>query len=168
MKSRQRQNGFTLVEILVAVAIFLIVLVVIVAIFGSLHQAQLRSEAERILQENLRFTVDIMAKEIRNGQIDFGPNGYNGDTTLPKNELFLSDYSFYLNNGTVYFEPVGGEAEALTGERVEITDLRFYIHPSDLALVGQNQERVTLFIAGRDEQEEEIEMSIQTTIASRI
>lgn len=67
MIQKQKQQGFSLLELIVAVGIFSIAATVVVGSFLSLLTAQRRAAANQQAMDNIRFAMDAMAKEIRVG-----------------------------------------------------------------------------------------------------
>jgi prepilin-type N-terminal cleavage/methylation domain-containing protein len=58
-------TGFTLMEIIVATSIFAVFIVVIVNVFQNVVEDQRRTIAMQNIQENLRYVLEVMSKEIR-------------------------------------------------------------------------------------------------------
>lgn len=59
------QAGFTLVELMVAMSIFLLILVGIFQVFDPSHSAYLTSERKLGVQQNARVAMDVMSRQIR-------------------------------------------------------------------------------------------------------
>ena len=59
------QDGFTLVELMVAMSIFLLVLVAVLQVFDPSHRAFQASERKLGVQQNARVAMDMMARQIR-------------------------------------------------------------------------------------------------------
>lgn len=75
--ARNNQQGFTLIEILIAMTIGLILLAGVLQIFTSSKAVYRINEAQSRLQENGRFALQIMAQDIRTA----GFWGCQGDNT---------------------------------------------------------------------------------------
>ena len=60
-----KRKGFTLIEFLVAMSIFIIVIIVVLSLFAMAIRGQRRVIAMQNIQENARFLLDFMTKEIR-------------------------------------------------------------------------------------------------------
>jgi len=67
----KNQTGFTLVEILVSLTIFVIVTVVSITAFIQIITAQRKADLSRMVYEEGRFFMEKMVKEIRNNTIDY-------------------------------------------------------------------------------------------------
>jgi len=73
------QAGFTLVELMVAMSIFLLILVGIVQVFDPSHQAYQASERKLDVQQNARVAMDTMARQIR--MAGYFPENIDADNT---------------------------------------------------------------------------------------
>lgn len=76
-RPRGARRGFTLLEMLIALGIFAVVMIIAVGAVLSLQQAQAKASRIQDMQDNLRFTVESMTKEMRTGT-DFLPSGVIG------------------------------------------------------------------------------------------
>lgn len=72
MKKNTSANGqgFTLIELLVAMTVFITVIMVVLGLFSSAIKAQRKAFAMQNVQENARFLIEFMAKEIRMSTIN--------------------------------------------------------------------------------------------------
>ncbi len=75
-ETRADQNGFTLVEMLVAMAISSIMLAVIVVTYQSQAQSHMTQQEVVDMHQNARAALDLMAREIRMAGLD--PTGNAG------------------------------------------------------------------------------------------
>jgi prepilin-type N-terminal cleavage/methylation domain-containing protein len=66
LRIQRRQNGFTVIEILVAVTIFSVVSLVIFALFRTAVRAQQTADRETRLIQQARFAMDTIGKDIAN------------------------------------------------------------------------------------------------------
>lgn len=67
MKCKKLQHGFTLVEIIVSIAIFIVVAVVALGALLKIIDANKKSESIKSVVTNLNFALDSMARDIRVG-----------------------------------------------------------------------------------------------------
>lgn len=63
--SLKRDTGFSLVELMVALAVGMIVILVVAQFFSATRSSYLQSDASGRLQENARFSMDVLATDIR-------------------------------------------------------------------------------------------------------
>ena len=71
---KNKQSGFTLMEITVATSIFAVVMVSLLSLFNYVLKINRESEALRQASQGMRNFVEYLVKEIRNGQIDYYVN----------------------------------------------------------------------------------------------
>lgn len=64
----KKNAGFTLIEIIVSVAIFAIVMTIALGALLSINLANKRAQSVRIVLDNVNFALESMAREIRLGQ----------------------------------------------------------------------------------------------------
>ena len=93
MKQEAKNTGFTLLEMLVAVAVFTIAIFIIMVGVFSVVNAQRKAVAVQNAQDNLRFAFESMAKEIRTGK------SFHCGTSLPLTDPSTCDFP---NGGTSF------------------------------------------------------------------
>lgn len=182
MKSKgyQENRGFTLIEILVATAIFIIAILVIGGIFVSITKAQRRSKIEQRVQAEARYALETMAREIQKGKIDYeaygGTLSSNLVTTLNLKRPNRDSVAFTMQDDTLKMT-VGGVEQAVLSGNITMQDLQFYITPREDpfafgAGIPDEQPRVTISFLIKDKDETKIEkqteMKAQTTVSVRI
>ncbi|HEX9503919.1 MAG TPA: prepilin-type N-terminal cleavage/methylation domain-containing protein [Patescibacteria group bacterium] len=98
------QKGFTLVESIVATAIFAFVIVSILGVYIAVLNLDTRTRAYRAVADNSRFIMDFLSKEVREGHINYTsyPSGLVSNTT---SDLYLINQNneaerIYLFNQT--------------------------------------------------------------------
>src|SRR3990167_2497394 len=88
----QFQSGFTLVEIIAAMAIFVTALTAISAIFTYANRSQRTTLAVSETQGDARFALEVMAQQIRRGSVDYAASQYGGTiASNPQSVLVLRD-----------------------------------------------------------------------------
>lgn len=65
MSKIKNNNGYTFIEIIIAVALFAFVMTIALNIFQSVNRSQKSAMAAQTIQENLRYALEVMSKEIR-------------------------------------------------------------------------------------------------------
>jgi prepilin-type N-terminal cleavage/methylation domain-containing protein len=75
-KSKTKKSGFTLVELMVSVSVFVVIMVISMGSILSIFDANRKSQSLRTVMDNLNFTLEAMTRTIR-----FGTN-YHCDVTI--------------------------------------------------------------------------------------
>lgn len=135
-EKREARSGFTLIEMLVSIAIFSLVLVVILGAIMSIVDANRKARTLMTVMNNLNFTVESMTRSFKTGQ-----NAY----ITPSGQCFVTQEVDYRNNtsgavntkkryveyciedGQITKNVEGNGATALTSPDVEITNGYFEI-----------------------------------------
>ena len=135
---KKNQRGFTLVEILVTMAIFTTAMTTVTNIFMLSNRAQRKTQAWQQSESDARFAMEVMAQAVRRGRVDYAY--YGGIIAAnPQTVLALLD-----NNGqSIRFQKVlagsvgvlqisqdGGTTWAdLTPAGVSVNTVAFYLAP---------------------------------------
>lgn len=61
------QRGFTLIETMVSVAIFVVVALIVTSVFITIVDANRKAQSIRLVMDNLNFSIDAMALRMREG-----------------------------------------------------------------------------------------------------
>jgi prepilin-type N-terminal cleavage/methylation domain-containing protein len=140
--SNGMKKGFTLIELMVAVSIFIIVMTISMGSIIGVFDANRKSRSLKTVLNNLNLAVESMSKEMR-----FGKNYHcisSGDITSPQNcasgDKFMSFLSsdnlqiVYKLNGTTIEKSIdgGGTYIAVTAPEIVIDDLTFYTFGADI------------------------------------
>jgi prepilin-type N-terminal cleavage/methylation domain-containing protein len=96
MSSHISKNGFTLIEMLVSVALFSVVMVIALGALLSLTTADRKAQALKSAVDNLNFALDSMSRTIRTGSNYHCGSSSGGDCKAGSNTLY-----FTANNGVV-------------------------------------------------------------------
>lgn len=148
-------TGFTLMEMVVAVGILSIVILISSSAFLAVLNAQRKTAAIETIQENLRFSLEIMLREIRTGQFyycgltagEFGNGSNTQDCADGGPALTFRNYRGYLivyrlknekiekyvsldtcSSGPGCQPPSSdGDFLTLTFPEIKINDLKFYV-----------------------------------------
>ena len=144
-KYMPRKRGFTLVEMIVAVALFAVVMLVAVGALLSLVAANRKAQALQSVMNNLDITLDGMSRAIRMGS-NFHCGTENvtvlplptadcaaaGDTVFAFEPYGNSSadppwvYTFNSSTHRIEKQVNGGTSVAITAPEVTIDDMRFY------------------------------------------
>lgn len=143
--SIRHTRGFTLVEMIVAIALFSIVMIVSVGALLALVNASRKAQALQSVMNNLNIALDGMARTVRMGNNYDGSTGCTGNaggpndctegTTMLKFQPFGAaaepEWVYNFNDVTHRIErstsgTISGAAP-ITAPEVTIDDMRFYV-----------------------------------------
>jgi prepilin-type N-terminal cleavage/methylation domain-containing protein len=179
MKNKKQINGFTLLEMMVALAIFLTVSLIATSIFLMTIKNQRKAFVAQNLQENGRYIIEAISKEIRMSSIDtFVPPELGA---IPSSLLKIKTYNVSAPGGMdVYYrfgQDVNGHYviqrsendesnyQSINSGQVEVEG-EFYI--AKYVSSQGAQPRVTIKLILRPADASEPMIKIQNTITSRI
>ncbi len=143
----KNQNGFTLIEAIVATALFAITVSSIVGIYVSTLKINRRTDTIRTATETARFLSEFLSKEVRNGQIDYyGPwqSPCSGTLSAVASKLAIvntdGDHEcFYLGDSNGAYNTAGpnlwliknsNPAAKVNGSNVAIPAFNVYLSPT--------------------------------------
>ena len=95
IKSKTKK-GFTLIEVLVAITIFMIFITSISSAYLDIAKSQRRANAERAIYSEMRYVFDLIGQEARSKTIDYGCPGPSGGC-LKLNGIAHSNYLSLVN-----------------------------------------------------------------------
>lgn len=163
-RNSTQQSGFSLVEMLVAVALFAIVMMVSTGALLSLIDANRKAQALHSVMNNLNIALDGMVRSIRMGDTYHCGNAgtysnvrdcENGDTLLAF-EPFGGDsgdssdqwvYWYDANAQQIFKSEDGGSTGfAVTAPEVQIENMQFYVTGTTVA--DTEQPKVVIVVQG--------------------
>jgi type II secretory pathway pseudopilin PulG len=188
--------GFTLVEMIVAIGVFMISVIIIVGSLISLNNASRKARTERIAMDNLSAAIDSMSRSMRMGTSFHCGCGGGGDPTFPTGTRDCSMTDTLGSGGAqcIAFEGQGGSSASpndqivfrlfgghlqrstqsgalnsyldMTAPEITITNLNFYLQGSTAAT---DQPAIIMTIRGRAgaRAQTATEFNLQTSIAPR-
>ncbi len=184
MTNLESKKGFTLIEVIVAISIFIVLVTVSLGAIASIFDANRKSQSLKAIMTNLNFAVEVMAREMR-----FGTNyhcGESGDLEDPQNcsggENFISFLSsedeqiiYRLNTETDQLEKSldgGNDYLGITAPEITIQDLKFFVLGStvEVSPASPLQPKVIILIrgyAGAKESSRTI-FTLETTVSQRV
>lgn len=180
---RKGTKGFTLIELMVSLSVFIIVMTVSLGSILSILNANEKSQSKKTAMDNLNYALESMSRTIR-----FGTSFYCGTTAVtspspaPTNDCTSVPGSTSLSirdaNGVlVVYSLSGGQImkavnnqtpTPVTSPEVTINRLAFYVFGS-AAWPDQNQPRVTLSLSGTvgTRAATQSTFNLQTTVSER-
>jgi len=170
------KNGFSLIEVVVAMAVFAIALVAISGIFLSIVKAQRKANIAGKVQTEAATILNTITAAVQNSDID-----YSAAITNPAETLVLKN----KDGETVTFSKQGyrlmmsigsSPSQDLMTNKVKVDKLKFWIYPDSnpFAIGGPNiQPTVTILLAlsqsaASSRPEDQASVQIQTTVTQRV
>ena len=171
----KKHTGFTLIEVMVSVSIFAIILTVGIGSLLTINNAYRKSQSERVVIDNLNFTLESMAREIRVGtQYQCSPACSTGNSkTIRFKDPDGLDISYAFQNvngqGRIIKDGASGNIGALTDPafiNIDINKSRFIVlneDPND-----NRQPYVIISITGTTTANNQVSTySLQTAVTQR-
>ncbi|MEK7652499.1 MAG: type II secretion system protein [Patescibacteria group bacterium] len=183
-----KNNGFTLVEMMVAVALFSVVMVIGVGSLLSMINANKKSQSLQLVMSNLDFAIEDITRTMRVGtnyHCGSGdirePKDCNGGSSYIAFESTggdpnsINDQIVYRLNGAQIEKSTSGGASnsfiAITAPEITIESLSFYVQGSGTVSGGdKKQPKVLIVLSGYAGENEKTKsnFNIQTMISQRI
>lgn len=185
---KNKKAGFTLVELMVSVSVFVVIMTISMGSILSIFDANKKSQSLRTVMDNLNYTMEAMTRTIRFGthyHCDLNPI-YNPITSThdcvsgassiavlaPDN---TNTVTYRLSNGFIVRTNTsinGGADYNVTSSDVTITNLTFRVIGSTPYSVGQDsfQPEVIITISGYAGVKPTIRstFSLETTVSQRM
>jgi prepilin-type N-terminal cleavage/methylation domain-containing protein len=127
-----KRRGFTLIELVLVMAIFLIIIVIAFSILSSYFAVRSANDQELILQQNFRAALDRIALDFRQASSNpaiSSPDGNKVSNTLAFTSADNKTISYYLKdntNGThTLMRKEGNEEQPVTEDMHQLVDLYF-------------------------------------------
>src|SRR3989344_7344850 len=164
--SKISNKGFTLIELIVSMFIFSIIMTIVTSVFIQSLQMQRKAQNFQRVEENIRFVLESMAKEIRVSEIDsLSPNTCSQEITMDHPSYGRITYRYNsssdsierYNNSTSLYE--------------RITSNTILIPSFDVCIQGASdgdlkQPRTTIFVSVKSKSEkDDAIINLQTTIS---
>lgn len=181
-----KSKAFTLVELLVAMVIFITVISTVISIFGRVLEQQRRTFALQNVQDNARYALEAIAREVRMANV-LSPHmedpHYMEDPRWGGGfeELKITNYKdekvifrWFYDEPYKQFKVSrdGGDWVSLTSQDVEITNFQFYVRKCTTEdPIVEIQPRVTVSIGIRSAEpvySELTEIYLETTVSTRM
>lgn len=171
------KSGFTLIEMMVALTVFMVVMTITLAAFLNVVDIQRKTEAFRKVNDNLNFSMEMMMREIREGKgYNSGGESFNFTSRAESTEV---TYSLNKENDKDQFikRCVGACNEGgqrITSDDVKITSLFFTVTGEEPGPnnngTDTNQPRVTISISGESggaKKKIKTTLDLQATVSQR-
>lgn len=197
LKKLKRQKGFTLVEMLISMAIFTMFVGIIIGSYTSIVTGQRDANEYRIMYVEARTIFETLVFELRNGMVDY-KNQQN--TVGPLEEIvlvskdakmrtkFVFEEGAEATGGSISMQKIVFDSTVLPVSRfdnlvklnneVRVKAFKFYVSPAidpydpEYVAYDQNQFQPKVTIYAKFEKlfgnGKTYEMTLQTTVSSRI
>jgi hypothetical protein len=136
-QGKKSQAGFTLVEAVVAAAVFAFIVSSVIGVYLAVVNIDSKTRAARGVQQSARFIMDFLGKEIRNGSINYadypsgtityGAGGYATEVRILNQ---LNEEETVACNGTNLTLTKTSGVSNLNAPGVLVTRCEFFISPS--------------------------------------
>lgn len=172
----RKKKGFTLIEMLVAVAIFTFVMLITTSSIFTIIAANKKAESLKSVMDNLGFALDSMTRNIRTG------SGYNcasvsgGDCAIGANSFYFTSsqvsgsptVEYYLSGGRIWQNESDWTTGALpiTAAEINVSILQFILIGS-AAHDGLQPRLIMTVIGSAGTSTTATQFKIQTTLSQR-
>ncbi len=164
----KKEKGFTLVESLVAITVFLAVVTITGGIYIGLVRQERRLYAFLKTENSIRFALDYMGRDIRMAK---SYDEFEGTNTFPNGGTSLSfvDYNGqstsyeFREKGIFISRGAGGNSLSLLADTIEVNYLKFYITNNT---PGDKQPAVTIALEATDKNTG-FKYSLETAVTPR-
>lgn len=177
MIGNKRQHGYTLIELLVAIGVFAIVVTLMTGTFMLSLRGQKKGVTTQNVADNVRYAMEIMAKEMRMGT-SFVADTNSGSCATMCRIQFSSNMpnrnpaqrlEFYLANGKIMFDDevgTGPAADSITSPNVTVSTLSFDVS----GVPPTSQPRITIVLEAASAENAGgvgSSITVQTTVSQR-
>ncbi|MDD4900846.1 MAG: prepilin-type N-terminal cleavage/methylation domain-containing protein [Patescibacteria group bacterium] len=175
----KNQRGVSLLELLVAVTMFTVIILSATSIFKMVVDGQRNAISAQNVQENMRYALERMSKEIRMAQLSNDaclPAAVNKvfNTASSTSELYFKNkdgncVKYYLENSRLKITVVGVVSDFITPSSLEVSNLKFYVGDDLIGAFHSLQPYVTMVldIKALGQAMHGQNMKIQITVSSR-
>lgn len=105
-----KNNGYGLIDMIVAIGLFAFMMVMVLSIFQSINEAQKTVMSAQNIQENLRYALEVMSKEIRQAIRSDGSCSSGGSNRIYNNGIVILGGQQYT---AFYFKKLNKDSQEL-------------------------------------------------------
>lgn len=124
----KRLKGFSLLELLIYIAILSVLVMVVAGIFISISQGRGATEARNDVSDNLRFAIDKIAQDLRAASAVAVPATAGATSTVLTATASSSNVSYCVSGGRLRREISGScgvSSDPITSDTVTVNSLVF-------------------------------------------
>lgn len=183
MKSNIRiknNKGFTLVELMVSLSIFVVVMTVIMGSILAVLDVNNKDQTKKTAMDNLNVSLESMSRTVRFGTIyhcgSFGTLSQPADCASGGSSFTLkaadgTQVTYSLSGGAITRSVNGGTAQAMTSPEISITSLAFRVFGSYAYGTDYLQPQVIITVTGTagtaGKVKDQSTFQIETTVSQR-
>jgi len=125
MKRQLPQAGYTLIELLLYIAMVGVLLAAVTAFFGMATDARVKNQSITEVNEQATYALDIITQVVRNGTGISGPavGASSSQLTVVVPTASLSPTVFDVSGGVLRIKEGAGAATTLTNSKVQVNSL---------------------------------------------
>jgi prepilin-type N-terminal cleavage/methylation domain-containing protein len=170
----KKSKGLTLIELIVAMGIFSVIIVIVVGLFVATLKGYRKSAALQNVQENARFLMDFMTKEIRQSTIISGDNhSLILERPDPSNPPAILNITYNFDGTNIQRTVAGSPSSsgAINSQQVMVSGAFFISGTTGGTGADSFQPRVTISIKVQTQAtkaEERAAIDLQATLSQRI
>ncbi len=166
--------GFTLLEIVVSMGIFFAVIIIAIGAVLSINRAHIKASNLQVIQDNVRFSMEFMTKELRSGS-NYSVSGASqinfDDSAVPPNRIgyCLRDDALYrLTDGATDCSDPDFSSQ-VTGDDIIVDRLNFLlVNTASEGGTNPIQPRITIAIQAHSADTRlATSFTLETTITQR-
>jgi prepilin-type N-terminal cleavage/methylation domain-containing protein len=165
-KNKKRMGGYTLIEFLMAIAVFSLIMGSAVQIFSSTIKSQRRSFAVQKILDQTSFSLDYLSRAVRMAKTGTIQLTRAGQGIIFQTQTGVSQEIFF--NGQQLQVTESGNTENLTSTDVQIESFKISISGEVIGDYAQPKVTVALSASTTGEKMEEItNIKVQTSVSQR-
>ena len=120
------QKGFTLIEVLVYIAVLVIVAGALISTFLSFDTVLIRNKTERVLTQEARMSLELISQSIRDASaVDTGLSTFDASPGVLALTAGATTTRFYVSGGTLMYAVNGVDVGPLTSKAITIQNITF-------------------------------------------
>ena len=176
---QKKLKSFTLLEIVISIALFTIITLLILGIFSKIVQTQYEIYDTQTLQNNVQYLIEVLSKEARMAKRDeagtcLGVSGrvFYGETSSSLNFLNYKGecihYGYNPTDKKIYKSVNGGSLISVTSKEVEVNSAIFSCSDETIPVPIQPLVYFSAILSNPNYEDESKKIKVQTTISARV
>ena len=135
-QKHNKEEGFTLIEMVLATALFASVVVATLGVYISTSRIDTRTRAQRTVVQNGRFIMEFFEKEITNGHIDYSHSNDSSNLYVINQAGDSEHFALNPNNNcstavcNIVLTKGSSAPTNMNSSSVRVTNLKFILNPA--------------------------------------